>query len=94
MDQRHMGFLTREFVTVVFSVPPFAGEGGLGCVQAKGTRRRCRASLSVPIAAQMDPSSEPLYAQVEPYDSGFLKVSDVHTIYYEQSGNPQGHVRV
>ncbi|AQK87577.1 Proline iminopeptidase [Zea mays] len=94
MDQRHMGFLTREFVTVVFSVPPFAGEGGLGCVQAKGTRRRCRASLSVPIAAQMDPSSEPLYAQVEPYDSGFLKVSDVHTIYYEQSGNPQGHAAV
>jgi proline iminopeptidase len=62
--------------------------------QAKGTRRCCRASLSVPIAAQMDPSSKPVYTSVEPYDSGFLKVSDVHTIYYEQSGNPQGHVRV
>jgi proline iminopeptidase len=42
----------------------------------------------------MDPSSKPVYTPVEPYDSGFLKVSDVHTIYYEQSGNPQGHVRV
>jgi proline iminopeptidase len=42
----------------------------------------------------MDPLSEPVYASVEPYDSGFLKVSNVHTIYYEQSGNPQGHVRV
>ncbi|WVZ99231.1 hypothetical protein U9M48_044560 [Paspalum notatum var. saurae] len=39
----------------------------------------------------MDPLSSGLYAQVEPYDSDFLKVSDVHTIYYEQSGNPQGH---
>ncbi|KAK4438036.1 Proline iminopeptidase [Sesamum alatum] len=32
-----------------------------------------------------------LYADIEPYNSGFLKVSDIHTIYYEQSGNPAGH---
>nr|CAB3460992.1 unnamed protein product [Digitaria exilis] len=64
-----------------------AGRGvGLGCVQAKGAR--CRASVSAPPAAQMGMD---LYAQVEPYDTGFLKVSDVHSIYYEQSGNPQGH---
>ena len=65
-------------------------------LQAEGTRRRCRASVSsAPAAArmEMDPS-EVKYAQVEPYDTGFLKVSDVHTIYYEQSGNPQGHVSV
>jgi len=45
---------------------------------------------------EMDPSEvkKGLYAQVEPYDTGSLKVSDVHTIYYEQSGNPQGHVSV
>ncbi|MEM7195775.1 MAG: prolyl aminopeptidase [Pseudomonadota bacterium] len=30
------------------------------------------------------------YPEIEPYDTGFLKVSDDHTIYYEQSGNPQG----
>nr|CAB3464737.1 unnamed protein product [Digitaria exilis] len=59
---------------------------GLGCVQTKGAR--CRASVSAPPAAQMGMD---LYAQVEPYDTGFLKVSDVHSIYYEQSGNPQGH---
>ena len=67
-------------------------------LQAEGTRRRCRASVSsAPAAArmEMDPSEvKGLYAQVEPYDTGFLKVSDVHTIYYEQSGNPQGHVSV
>jgi proline iminopeptidase len=31
-----------------------------------------------------------LYPEIEPYDSGMLKVSDLHTIYYEQSGNPNG----
>lgn len=30
------------------------------------------------------------YPEIEPYNSGFLKVSDVHTIYYEEVGNPQG----
>ncbi len=32
-----------------------------------------------------------LYAAIEPYHQGFLKVSDLHTIYFEESGNPQGH---
>ncbi|WP_445146281.1 prolyl aminopeptidase [Dyella sp. Tek66A03] len=31
-----------------------------------------------------------LYPEIEPYDSGMLKVSDLHTLYYEQSGNPNG----
>ncbi len=31
-----------------------------------------------------------LYPQIEPYDSGLLEVSDVHTLHYEQVGNPQG----
>jgi proline iminopeptidase len=31
-----------------------------------------------------------LYAEIEPYDAGQLKVSDLHTLYYEQSGNPHG----
>lgn len=32
-----------------------------------------------------------LYPDIEPYSTGELKVSDVHTIYWEQSGNPDGH---
>ncbi|KAB1208302.1 Proline iminopeptidase [Morella rubra] len=32
-----------------------------------------------------------LYPDIEPYSTGFLKVSDIHTIYWEQSGNPNGH---
>ena len=28
--------------------------------------------------------------EIEPYDTGMLKVSELHTLYYEQSGNPNG----
>lgn len=38
--------------------------------------------------AQASPS--PLFPPIEPYESGRLRVSDIHEIYYEQSGNPQG----
>lgn len=31
-----------------------------------------------------------LYPEIEPFDSGMLKVSDLHEIYYERCGNPQG----
>src|SRR5919202_933476 len=31
-----------------------------------------------------------LYPPIEPYDEGMLPVPPVHTIYYEQSGNPRG----
>ena len=31
-----------------------------------------------------------LYPAIEPFDSGFLQVSPLHRLYYEQSGNPKG----
>ncbi|HEY0543889.1 MAG TPA: prolyl aminopeptidase [Pyrinomonadaceae bacterium] len=31
-----------------------------------------------------------LYEPIEPFDTGMLPVSPVHTIYYEQCGNPEG----
>jgi proline iminopeptidase len=31
-----------------------------------------------------------LYPPVEPWDSGHIRVSELHEIYYEQCGNPQG----
>lgn len=31
-----------------------------------------------------------LYSEIEPYHQGFLKVSALHTIYFEESGNPHG----
>ena len=30
------------------------------------------------------------YPEIEPFDHGFLKVSELHNIYYEQAGNPKG----
>ncbi len=30
------------------------------------------------------------YPELAPFDTGMLQVSDLHTIYYEQSGNPNG----
>ncbi|MCK4578127.1 MAG: prolyl aminopeptidase [Candidatus Marinimicrobia bacterium] len=31
-----------------------------------------------------------LYPAIEPYNEEFLKVSDLHTIHYEECGNPEG----
>ncbi|HEY5783028.1 MAG TPA: prolyl aminopeptidase, partial [Lysobacter sp.] len=31
-----------------------------------------------------------LYPEIEPFDTGTLKVDDRHTLHYEQCGNPQG----
>ena len=31
-----------------------------------------------------------LYPSIEPYNQGTLQVSDIHTIYFEESGNPEG----
>ncbi len=34
--------------------------------------------------------SKELFPEIEPYDRGTLSVSELHTIYYEQVGNPDG----
>jgi len=34
-----------------------------------------------------------IYPPIEPYTTGFLPVSDTHTLYWEESGNPEGQVR-
>lgn len=31
-----------------------------------------------------------LYDKIEPYNTGMLKVSNIHSIYYEECGNPNG----
>ena len=35
-----------------------------------------------------------LYDPIEPFDEGTLAVSSIHTLYYEQSGNPEGNAVV
>ncbi|XP_045170391.2 probable proline iminopeptidase [Mercenaria mercenaria] len=32
-----------------------------------------------------------MYPDIEPYDNGMLKVSEIHQVYYEQSGNKTGN---
>ncbi|GJM89051.1 hypothetical protein PR202_ga05647 [Eleusine coracana subsp. coracana] len=77
--------------------PSRAGRASFQSVSSSSGRgSHIRASAtSIGAAAEMDASGQPLrrdlYAPIEPYDSGFLKVSDIHTIFYEQSGNPHGH---
>jgi proline iminopeptidase len=31
-----------------------------------------------------------LYPEIQPYSQGFLKLDDIHTMYWEQCGNPDG----
>ncbi|KPK14130.1 MAG: proline iminopeptidase [Myxococcales bacterium SG8_38] len=31
-----------------------------------------------------------LFPEIEPYDSGHLRVDELHSVYYEQCGNPRG----
>ncbi|URX62730.1 prolyl aminopeptidase [Luteibacter anthropi] len=38
----------------------------------------------------MAPESTDLYPPIEPFNSGMLKVSPLHTLYFEESGNPKG----
>ncbi len=38
----------------------------------------------------MSASRRKLYPEIEPYASGMLPVSPLHTLYFEQCGNPQG----
>ena len=39
---------------------------------------------------QQDTDRKTLYRPIEPYNSGHLRVSPLHEIYYEECGNPKG----
>src|SRR6476661_6727546 len=41
-----------------------------------------------------DAHMKKLYPPIEPFDSGKLKVSAIHELYYEQCGNPNGQPAV
>ncbi|HVF34684.1 MAG TPA: prolyl aminopeptidase [Candidatus Saccharimonadia bacterium] len=38
----------------------------------------------------MNPTRRTLYPEIAPYETGSLRVSPIHTLYYEQCGNPRG----
>ncbi len=57
----------------------------------KSLRRWCPNESAPPLncRASMDTRAL-LYPPIEPYDSGLLALDDVHTMYWEAVGNPQG----
>ncbi len=47
--------------------------------------------MARPSSARSRPARrDPLYPPLEPYRTGFLRVSAVHRLYFEESGNPRG----
>jgi proline iminopeptidase len=40
--------------------------------------------------AESAPARRGLYPAIKPYQTGFLRVSEVHELYFEESGNPRG----
>lgn len=40
--------------------------------------------------ADSSPIRRPLYPAIEPFRTGYLPVGDGHTVFFEESGNPQG----
>lgn len=56
-----------------------------------GYRSEQQSNASMDLEKAFPELNKKLYPHIEPYSTGLLKVSDLHTIYWEQSGNPNGH---
>jgi proline iminopeptidase len=57
---------------------------------ARGTKKPRKKSARVTRAKRVAPALRTLYAPVDAYDTGMLRVSGLHEIYYEQSGSKRG----
>ncbi len=56
---------------------------------ARSTTRPVKAR-AVALHSPPAPVRRDLYPPIEPYKHGFLRVSEIHEIYYEECGNPAG----
>src|SRR5690606_8949505 len=54
------------------------------------TRFALRSCFQTPAYWVSFPHMKTLHPEIEPFDSGMLTVSDIHEIYYERVGNPDG----
>jgi len=70
--------------------PRKAGPPKAGPRKARPTSRSAAKSATRPSVRVANPERRSLYPAVEPFRHGFLRVSDVHEIYYEECGNPAG----
>jgi proline iminopeptidase len=50
--------------------------------------------MVLPTTPAMSEPRRTLYPEIEPYDEGYLQVSPLHRIRYEQCGNRRGHAAV
>ncbi|GER43289.1 proline iminopeptidase [Striga asiatica] len=85
---------SRTLTAQNFRTPGCAGKRNLVVLNQSRNLENRTSGLSLETMEQKQPSPEigrTLYPDIEPFNTGFLKVSDIHTIYYEQSGNPDGH---
>ena len=48
----------------------------------------------MPVAEPAGAGRRGLYPEVQPYRSGYLRVSPIHEIYFEECGNPRGRPAV
>src|SRR5215813_9884304 len=49
-----------------------------------------RRSKAVVPRTQTRSNLRDLYPAISPYNSGYLRVSEIHELYFEESGNPKG----
>ena len=57
---------------------------------ARGTTSRNASARGNPAGMAAVLPRRELYPAIEPYRQGYLRVSELHEIYYEESGNPAG----
>src|ERR1700759_1149035 len=83
---------------------PAAGTDKRPAPKKKSAARAVRRSVSLPRpgarsavssrgalgSAAAAATRRELYPAIEPYRQGYLRVSELHEIYYEESGNPAG----
>jgi proline iminopeptidase len=63
----------------------------LGSAARKASSRSRPAAQAAPFSARVTaPARRELYPPIEPFKHGYLRVSDVHELYYEECGNPAG----
>jgi proline iminopeptidase len=53
-------------------------------------KKKSRATPAKAVKPRARRAAGEFYPPIKPFDSGMLRVSPVHEIYYEQSGNPSG----
>ena len=70
--------------------------GAAASSKRKSAARAAPRSVSLPKSTAHSAVSAPavqrreLYPAIEPYSRGYLRVSELHELYFEESGNPAG----